>query len=106
MNNLRKIKIAIIVALTLIVIGYAVNLLMSEDRVNRFSRIGISYLNGDYKVTYAAFSGDKVWVVNGGKITSEPEKGYYFFWATQPDSKNKTYVQVPMASTIIEEITN
>jgi hypothetical protein len=35
-------------------------------------------------------------------VTSEPAKGYYFFWAKQ-DGK-KFYVQTPIARTYIEEI--
>ena len=41
-------------------------------------------------------------VVRDSKVTSEPEKGYYFFWVK--DGKKRYYVQTPIARTYIEEI--
>jgi hypothetical protein len=37
-----------------------------------------------------------------GKVTSEPGKGYYYFWATKEG--NKFYVQTPIGRTYIEEL--
>lgn len=74
----------------------------SEEQQNRLGRLGVTWLEGDYRVTYADGEHVKVWEVRDGKVTSEPAKGYYFFWAKQDD---KTfYVQTPIGRTYIEEI--
>ena len=74
----------------------------SEETQNRLSRLGVTWLEGDYKITFAEGSFVRSWEVRGGKVTSEPDKGYYYFWA-RVDGKNR-YVQAPIARTIIEEI--
>ncbi len=74
----------------------------SEEQQNKLSRLGVSWLEGDYKVTFNEGNYQKVWTVKGGKVTTEPSKGYYYFWA-QVDGK-KHYVQTPIARTYIEEI--
>jgi len=74
----------------------------SEEQQNRLSRLGVSWLEGDYRVTYADASHVKSWVVRDSKVTSEPQKGYYFFWVEQ--NGKKLYVQTPIARTYIEEI--
>jgi len=74
----------------------------SEEQQNRLGRLGVTWLEGDYRVTYADGEHVKAWEVVNGKVTSEPEKGYYFFWA-QKDNK-KFYVQAPIGRTYIEEI--
>ncbi len=75
----------------------------SQEQQNRLSRVGVSWLEGDYRVTYADGDHVKSWVVRDGKVTSEPAKGYYFFWATGSDGKT-FYVQTPIARSYIEEI--
>jgi hypothetical protein len=40
--------------------------------------------------------------VRNGKVTAEPEKGYYYFWATL--NGKKLYVQTPIGRSYIEEI--
>jgi hypothetical protein len=85
--------------------GAALALLLSgcsEEQQNRLSRLGVTWLEGNYRVTFATGSHVKTWEVRGGKVTSEPGKGYYFFWATV-DGKSR-YVQVPLEQTYIEEI--
>lgn len=74
----------------------------SEEQQNRLGRLGVTWLEGDYRVTYADGEHAKVWEVRDGKVTSEPAKGYYFFWAKQ-DGKT-FYVQTPIDRTYIEEI--
>jgi hypothetical protein len=74
----------------------------SEEQQNKLSRLGVSWLEGDYKVTYADGSHVKSWIVKDAKVTSEPQKGYYYFWA-RVDGK-KVYVQTPIGRTYIEEI--
>jgi major membrane immunogen (membrane-anchored lipoprotein) len=74
----------------------------SEEQQNKLSRLGVTWLEGDYKITYADGEHVKEWIVEDGKVTSEAAKGYYYFWATI-DGK-KSYVQTPIARTYIEEI--
>lgn len=74
----------------------------SEEQQNRLGRLGVTWLEGNYKVTYADGSHVKSWVVRDGKVTSEPAKGYYYFWHNE--SGKKKYVQTPIARTYIEEI--
>jgi len=74
----------------------------SEEQQNKLSRIGVTWLEGDYRVTYAEGSHIKSWEIIGGKVTTEPVKGYYYFWA-KVDGKNK-YVQTPIVRTYIEEM--
>ena len=74
----------------------------SEEQQNRISRLGVSWMEGNYKVTFYEGEYKKTWTVLDSKVTSDPQKGYYFFWVKQ-DGKNK-YVQVPIARTVIEEL--
>jgi hypothetical protein len=74
----------------------------SEETQNRLSRIGVTWLEGDYRITFAEGSHVRTWEVRGGKVTSEPDKGYYYFWARM--NGENVYVQTPIARTYIEEI--
>jgi len=74
----------------------------TEEQQNRLSRVGVSWLEGDYQVTYAVDGHVKSWQVVGGKVTSEAAKGYYYFWAT--NGGKKYYVQTPIDRTYIEEL--
>jgi hypothetical protein len=74
----------------------------SEEQQNKLGRLGVTWLEGDYRVTYADGSHVKSWIVDSGKVTSEPQKGYYYFWANV-DGK-KVYVQTPIGRTYIEEM--
>ena len=74
----------------------------SQEQQNKLSRLGVTWLEGNYRVTYADGSHVKSWVVEDGKVTSEPQKGYYYFWA-KVDGK-KVYVQTPIGRSYIEEI--
>lgn len=74
----------------------------TEEQQNRLSRLGVTWLEGDYRITYADGEHAKSWIVRSSKVTSEPEKGYYYFWA-DINGKNR-YVQTPIARTYIEEI--
>ncbi len=76
----------------------------TQEQQNRLSRVGVTWLEGDYRVTYADGEHVKSWIVKGGKVTSEPAKGYYYFWARNPQTGKKFYVQTPIARTYIEEI--
>jgi hypothetical protein len=74
----------------------------TEEQQNRLSRLEVTWLEGNYRVTYADGEHVKSWVVRDSKVTSEPQKGYYFFWIR--DGKQRYYVQTPIARTYIEEI--
>jgi hypothetical protein len=74
----------------------------SEEQQNRLSRMGVTWLEGNYRVTYADGEHVKRWQVHDGKVTSEPAKGYYYFWAKEGDKRY--YVQTPIARTYIEEM--
>jgi len=74
----------------------------SQEQQNKIGRLGVTWLEGDYKVTFAAGNHQKTWTVIDGKVTSEPQKGYYYFWATE--NGRKFYVQTPIIRTYIEEI--
>jgi len=92
-------KVAGVVSVLLIIISLVGWWFFSGDRMNRWGRAQVSYLDGNYQVTYAVAGFNKSWLVKDGKVTSEPEKGYYFFW-----DEKKQYVQTPILSTIIEEV--
>jgi hypothetical protein len=89
-------KILSLICLALLLAG------CTEEQQNRLTRLGVTWLEGNYRVTYADGEHVKSWVVRDSKVTSEPEKGYYFFWIRE-DGK-KYYVQPPIARTYIEEI--
>ena len=55
----------------------------SEEQQNKLTRLGVTWLEGDYRVTYADGEHVKSWVVLDGKVTTEPAKGYYYFWAKE-----------------------
>ena len=73
----------------------------TEDQQNNISRVGVTWLDGDYKVTYAEGGHVKEWTILDGKVTTEADKGYYYFWARS--GGKKIYVQTPIERTYIEE---
>lgn len=74
----------------------------TEEQQNKLSRLGVTWLEGDYRVTFVEGSHVRSWEVRDGKVTSEPQKGYYYFWVR--DGKERYYVQTPIARTYIEEL--
>ena len=89
--------------LAVITIVMALSLMScSEEQQNKLSRLGVTWLEGNYRVTYADGSHVKSWVVEDGKVTSEPDKGYYYFWADV--NGKKVYVQTPIGRSYIEEM--
>ena len=93
---MMKFLLSISVVLLLLVISGC-----SEEQQNKISRIGVTWLEGNYKVTYADGEHAKSWYVKDGKVTTEPDKGYYYFW-TEVNGKSR-YVQTPIGRTYIEE---
>lgn len=74
----------------------------SEEQQNKLSRLGVSWLEGDYKVTFVEGNFKQEWIIRDSKVTSEAQKGYYYFWV-KVNGKNK-YVQTPISRTFIEEL--
>jgi hypothetical protein len=74
----------------------------SEEQQNKISRLGVTWMEGDYRVTYAEGNHVKSWEVRDGKVTTEPAKGYYYFWARE--NGEKIYVQTPIERSYIEQI--
>lgn len=74
----------------------------SEEQQNKISRLGVTWIEGNYQVTFASGEHSKTWVIDDGKVTSEPAKGYYYFWAME--NGKKIYVQTPIERTYIEEL--
>ncbi len=99
-ETMKKKKSLIISVLLVIFVAMLAG--CTEEQQNKISRLGVTWLEGNYKVTYADGSHVKSWVVRGGKVTTEPAKGYYYFW-TKVNGKSM-YVQVPILRTYIEEI--
>lgn len=98
---------AILVLVLIILAGLAIAYYYffgSQEAQNRWHRTGITFLEGDYNVTYTDMNNIKVWQVKDGKVTSEPDKGYYYFWATPNNGGKQFYVQVPINRTYIEGI--
>lgn len=93
---MKQLFIVITVSLSALLIG------CSEEQQNKISRLGVTWLEGDYRVTYADGEHVKSWDVIDGKVTTEPDKGYYYFWARV--NGKKVYVQTPIGRTYIEEI--
>lgn len=89
-------RVLLILSLLLALVG------CSEEQQNKISRLGVTWLEGDYRVTYADGEHVKSWDVLDGKVTSEADKGYYYFWAVE--NGKKFYVQTPIARSYIEEI--
>jgi len=96
-----KMRASIIIGVLLVVFVVALTG-CSEEQQNKLSRLGVTWLEGDYKVTYADGSHVKSWIIRGGKVTTEPAKGYYYFWANE--NGKSMYVQTPILRSYIEEI--
>lgn len=75
----------------------------SQDEQQKLARKKLEYLDGNYDVSYTDQGIIKTWKVRDGKVTSETDKGYYFFWA-RDDQNKEFYVQVPINRTFIEEV--
>ncbi len=93
---MRLILIAVI-ASTIMLLGGC-----SEEQQNKLSRLGVTWMEGNYKVTFVEGSHVKVWNIIDSKVTSDPQKGYYYFWAINEAGK-KFYVQTPIIRTYVEE---
>ncbi len=74
----------------------------TEEQQNRLNRLGVTWMEGNYRVTYADGEHVKSREVRHSKVTSEPGKGYYFFWVEKDNERY--YVQTPVARSYIEQI--
>ena len=81
----------------LIPIFITVLFLSACDKVNNASRAMDTMLGGDFKVYVQGI--EKPFLVNNGKVTSVPEKGYYVFYP-MIDGKERL-VQSPIQITTI-----
>ena len=88
-----------VTSLVIIALGYV---FISGDSENRFTRLGVSYFDGNYVITHHGMSGLDAWIVIDGKVTSEPSKGYYHTRVRVKGDKN-AYIQLPIVNTVIEE---
>jgi len=84
----------------LFVIAASLGLLVAGcDKVNNASRALDTMLGGDFDVYVQGH--EAIYRVEGGKITSVPEKGYYVFYPTI--NGEKRLVQSPIQITTIVE---
>lgn len=75
----------------------ATTALVGCDKVNHASRTMDTMLGGDFKVYVQGI--EKPFIVNNGKVTSVPEKGYYVYYP-EVDGKERL-VQSPIQITTI-----
>jgi hypothetical protein len=47
----------------------------SQEQQNKLGRLGVTWLEGNYRITFAAEGHVKSWELRGGKVTTEPGKG-------------------------------
>ena len=103
-GSAKKKGIFIVVIIVVAALGYGYyHFFGSQEAQNRLARKRVTLLEGNYNVTYTDMSNTKTWEIRGGKVTSEPNKGYYFFWAQNEQGK-EFYVQVPIERSYIEEV--
>ena len=95
-------KNKIIFSIAGVVFLFVIYAFISGDTENRFARLGVSYFDGDYVITHYGMSGTNAWLVLKGKVTSEPDKGYYHT-RVLTNAKKTAYLQLPMVNTVIEE---
>lgn len=88
----------LLISLTLLLLISA----CTEEQQNKISRLGVTWLEGNYRVTFAEGNHLKSWIIRDGKVTSDPAKGYYYFWVK--DQGKSRYVQTPIGRSYIEEI--
>jgi len=93
---MRYYLILVLFGLTVLLAG------CTEEQQNKLSRMGVTWLEGDYNVMFAEGSHVKTWQVKDAKVTTDPQKGYYYFWA-DVNGKN-VYMQTPIVRTYIEEV--
>lgn len=87
MINFVKITLALITVLTL----------SACDKINTANRTLDTMIGGDFEVHILGH--DKPYLVNNGKVTSVPEKGYYVFYPVIDGEKRM--VQSPIQITTI-----
>lgn len=100
--TMKKYIITFIISVTILSIGYV---FISGDTENRFARLGVTYFDGNYVITHYGHSATNVWLVLNGKVTSEPDKGYYHTRVLLNNNKT-AYLQLPIRNTVIEEYFN
>lgn len=100
---MKKVAIVGIIGLV-IVVGFmiAMNFFVKGDNINRFEReVFISRGVDDFNVYILNVGTQPKYYHAVTKVTSEVDKGYYFFWAEV--NGKKIYVQSPIALTLVEQ---
>lgn len=97
-----KLKIIGILAILLLPVFFYFHFVMKGDTVNKLEReVFIARGSEEFNV-YILNSGTQIRSYHAvTKVTSEAEKGYYYFWAET--NGHKFYVQSPIINTVIEE---
>ncbi|MGH8559078.1 MAG: hypothetical protein ACRESZ_16805 [Methylococcales bacterium] len=91
---MKKVLIISFVIFTLLAL--LIFFLIPQDTKNRLARYNVEHFEGDYHIVTNIDGTVKEWDCHC-KITSEPEKGYYYFKTQQG------YVQVPIHNTMFWE---
>jgi hypothetical protein len=90
---MKKYLIGFIIIALLAVAGY---FFFTGDRQNKIARMKIEQFTGNYTLIWTTYQKEYVYNVTDGKITADPIKGYYFFWADATDGGKPLYTQIPI----------
>lgn len=89
--------------LVILFCSFLLNYSSNDSQLLKRKMLEIDYTAKSYKVTTSiSHSNSIVQTIYNDKITTEPKMGYYYFQAGK--GKDRKYVQVPIAASIIEEI--
>ena len=88
----------LVIIVALLALGYFA---IPAEWSNKIGRASVSFAKGHYRVTYAVDGHVRQWTFYG-KVTSAPDKGYYYFW--QEVDGESLYRQAPIDRTYIEEL--
>lgn len=98
---MKKVVFAGIIVVVVLIFAVYLEFGIKGDTVNRIEREAFISRGSDrYEVTILNSNPVKVYQTES-KVTSDVEKGYYFFWASV--NGKKVYVQSPIMYTLIEE---
>lgn len=99
---MKKIILVVGVLSVFSFLTYIASFFIKGDTVNRMEREAfISRGSDDYNVYVMNMGGQPRQYHAVTKVTSEVDKGYYFFWAEV--NGRKFYVQSPIGQTLIEQ---
>lgn len=84
-------------------LAFVLYFFFTGDRQNKIARLKIEQFEGNYTVVDSTYNGDKVYQVTNGKVTTDPSKGYYYFWADSPTGGKPLYTQTPINRSSFQE---